>query len=381
VHNLNQWFYTPKLTNLTPHEYRQHVMLTIVAPVGFIIFTLMAFYDALVIQIDLLALIPAFLAGGFLTTYLLYKITNDKTLCIWLFTISMIAALLVFVYKNHNEGFGLVWALLFPIMITMALGHKWGWKIATLVYFMLLAILYDGLSIWLRGNWDTTGLVRFSLAYLTSTFMVYVLASSNNQVYKALEKQHLNQTKQKELVEKIAITDSITGVFNRYHLNQTMQQLPHHELDQQQANLVFFILQIDWFKQYVDFYGFQQGDELLITISQLIKKQLKMVNGSVYRVGGSQFSGFSIEQDITKILIQINEIEGLLNQLAIPHEISPEQQVHVSIGMVIYNQFKKFDFSECYKQAETSLFKAIEAKNHKVMVIDLRAESKLDKKI
>lgn len=380
MRNLNQRFYSPKLTNQTPHEYRQHVMLTIVAPVGSIIFSLLAFYDAFILQLGLIAFIPAILAGSFLTSFVLYKITKDKNLCIWLFTISVIAVLLIFTYKNQNEDFGLVWALLFPTSITMALGHKRGWKIAVLVYFMLLAILYDGLDIWLNGNWNSTGLIRFSLAYLTSIFMVYVLASSNKQVYQALERQHLDQKKQKELVEKIAITDSITGVFNRHHLNQTMQQLPHHEFEQQQANLVFFILEIDWFKNYVDYYGFQQGDELLITISNLIKKQLKAVNGSVYRVGGSQFSGFSIEQDITKMLIQINEIETLLNEMAIPHEISPEQQVHVSIGMVTCNRFKQFDFSECYRQAEKALFQAFGAPNHKVMVIDLRVEAKLNRK-
>ncbi|HHS99330.1 MAG TPA: diguanylate cyclase [Thiomicrospira sp.] len=174
------------------------------------------------------------------------------------------------------------------------------------------------------------------------------------------------------MVEKIATTDSLTGIYNRHYLNQKMAKLPLQALEQQKTNLVFFILQIDWFKNYVDYYGFEKGDELLKTVSKLVVNQLKNVNGTVYRVGGSQFAGTSIDKDITKTLTQINEIEILLNELAIPHALSMEKIVHVSIGIVIYDQFQQFDFNELYKKADRALYQAFETQNHKAIVIDKR---------
>jgi len=107
--------------------------------------------------------------------------------------LTVIGVLISFTINNQNESFGLAWALLYPTMFIMALGHHWGLRLAIFVYLILCLILYNGIGIWLQDNWDLTSLIRFTLAYIASTFMVYVMSVSNTRSYKVLETQHINQ--------------------------------------------------------------------------------------------------------------------------------------------------------------------------------------------
>lgn len=365
--------YLPFFKKLTPLEYSQHMILKVVAPFGSLIFAVLALYDWLLIQQYELAVISALFSFIFLVAFLYYHVTQKQIVALHIMIWTSLVLLIAFVYTNQNNHFGLAWALLVPTLTIMSLGIRWGLRTTFVVYLILLGILVDGLSVWQNPDWDITGLVRFTLTYFVSTFLVYVLSLSNNESYRELENKHIHKIAEHKQVEKISQTDSLTGVYNRHFLNQEMAQLPLDALDDQKTNIVFFIVQIDWFKPYVDYYGYQKGDELLVTVSQLIFNQMKSVNAKVFRVGGSQFAGLSIDQDITKTLSQINEIEGLLNALAIPHALSIEQQVHVSIGITIDNKFQNFNFEALYKSADKALFQAIENRNHKAIVIDERA--------
>ena len=269
----------PALKQYTPEEYRQHMILIAVAPFGAFIFALLALHDAFIIKQIHIAYIPGVLSFGFVVAFTHYKITKDRLPGISIILVTAIGVLLAFTYQNQNQSFGLVWALLYPILIIMSIGHYWGLRLTIIMYICLLAILYSGLNVWQEGNWDLTGLIRFSLAYFATTFMVYVLSSSSKHSYQTLEKKHIKKIAEHKIVEKIAQTDSLTGVFNRYHLNQTVKNLPLNDLNQQNTNMVFFILQINWFKYYVDYYGFEKGDELLLTVSELITCQMKPING------------------------------------------------------------------------------------------------------
>ena len=362
----------PSLRQYTPEEYRQHMILIAVAPFGAFIFALLALHDAFVIEKMDIAYIPAVLSIGFFVAFTHYKVTKNPMLGISIILITAIGVLLTFTFQNQNQSFGLVWAILYPTLIIMSIGHYWGLRLTVIMYICLLAILYSGLNVWQEGSWDLTGLIRFTLAYFATTFMVYVLSSSSKHSYQLLEKKHIKQIAKHKIVEKIAKTDSLTGVFNRYHLNQTMKNLPLNDLNQQNTNMVFFILQINWFKYYVDYYGFEKGDELLLTVSELITRQMKPINGHVFRVAGSQFAGYSLAQDITKTLQQINEIEKQINELAIPHILSPEKVVSASTGIVVHNQFTDFDFDVLYKQTDKALFQALENPNHKMIILDQR---------
>ncbi|MDQ1337408.1 MAG: hypothetical protein QG617_375, partial [Campylobacterota bacterium] len=70
----------------------------------------------------------------------------------------------------------------------------------------------------------------------------------------------------KKKIEEYSITDALTGLYNRrfFDLNFTKE---HKISKRENKNLVLLIVDIDYFKQYNDYYGHQKGDEVLKIIS------------------------------------------------------------------------------------------------------------------
>jgi len=140
----------PSLRQYTPEEYRQHIILIAVAPFGAFIFALLALHDAFVIEKMDIAYIPAVLSIGFFVAFTHYKVTKNPMLGISIILITAIGVLLTFTFQN--QSFGLVWAILYPTLIIMSIGHYWGLRLTVIMYICLLAILYSGLNVWQEGS-------------------------------------------------------------------------------------------------------------------------------------------------------------------------------------------------------------------------------------
>jgi diguanylate cyclase (GGDEF)-like protein len=80
---------------------------------------------------------------------------------------------------------------------------------------------------------------------------------------------------------RVAHTDALTGLPNRYALDLTLATMP------QTGMLVF--LDMDGLKFYNDNFGHKKGDELLCTFSTLMRSSLPEPCG-LYRIGGDEFA-------------------------------------------------------------------------------------------
>lgn len=91
----------------------------------------------------------------------------------------------------------------------------------------------------------------------------------------------------REELERISITDSLTGIYNRKYLNEKLAEQVNYASD---AHSVFSILMIDvdHFKAYNDTYGHVAGDKVLSRLGPLLKAQLRS-SGFVARYGGEEF--------------------------------------------------------------------------------------------
>lgn len=360
----------------SPQEFKQFLILAFLAPFGFGIFALLAIYDAYYLNSFDQALIPAFVSLAFLTTAILYRTTSDIRIGILLIITSVTLILPFFAYQNQNQGFGLVWAVLYPAFIIMTLGHKWGVKLAVIQLLILNVILIQGIGVWQNGSWGITEILRFSFAYIAMTYMSYVLSLGSHFSYNSIKRAHLSQKHLNKEFEQVAKIDSTTNVYSRYSLNQHTQKLPLEELTENKSCIVFFIVKIENFKEYVDDYGYQQGDETLIAISRVILNQMKPVNGKVYRLTGSEFGGLIISQDITKAMMLIKEIQELINKEEIPHQLYEDNLIHTSIGITIDNQYNDFDFSKLFTKADAAIYQSKENHHGEPCVLDLRLSAK-----
>ena len=101
-----------------------------------------------------------------------------------------------------------------------------------------------------------------------------------NENYRELEAAALELVKKSE-------TDQLTGLANRYRLNDYSEQLLRECLSNGHS-LAYEILDIDYFKQYNDNYGHQEGDECVKAVARLLE-QMQSEQIFCARYGGDEF--------------------------------------------------------------------------------------------
>ena len=89
-------------------------------------------------------------------------------------------------------------------------------------------------------------------------------------------------------LEKLAITDSLTTLYNSRHFYSQL------EIERDRANryrrpLSLLFLDIDRFKNFNDSYGHLEGDKVLFRIGQIINSCLRIMD-SAHRYGGEEFT-------------------------------------------------------------------------------------------
>lgn len=111
-----------------------------------------------------------------------------------------------------------------------------------------------------------------------------IILHERNQSLIAI-RDELFQTNQK--LEKKAITDSLTGCYNRRYLTQ---QLEHEVIENVRSHTPFTIilLDIDFFKRINDIFGHLTGDEVICSIVETIKRILRQTD-ILARYGGEEF--------------------------------------------------------------------------------------------
>jgi len=82
--------------------------------------------------------------------------------------------------------------------------------------------------------------------------------------------------------------DSLTGAYNRFALNEQLQQQYEHAIAKQTL-LAVYMIDVDYFKNYNDYYGHLKGDYILKTLVQTIQ-QILPENGFLARYGGEKFA-------------------------------------------------------------------------------------------
>jgi diguanylate cyclase (GGDEF)-like protein len=88
-------------------------------------------------------------------------------------------------------------------------------------------------------------------------------------------------------VEKLAITDPLTGLYNRRHLSERIRD-EFVRMRRYPRSLSLALVDLDGFKQVNDRFGHEAGDRVLVTVAQRLRTGLREVD-IVARFGGDEF--------------------------------------------------------------------------------------------
>ncbi|KYZ77173.1 hypothetical protein AXX12_03305 [Anaerosporomusa subterranea] len=90
------------------------------------------------------------------------------------------------------------------------------------------------------------------------------------------------------LIEKVAITDELTGLYNFHHFSTLLEQ-EYRRACRYQHSLSLLMIDIDYFKHINDSYGHLAGNEILAQVAKLISQSCRDVDW-VCRYGGEEFA-------------------------------------------------------------------------------------------
>ncbi|MFQ6081883.1 MAG: two-component regulator propeller domain-containing protein [Candidatus Aminicenantia bacterium] len=144
---------------------------------------------------------------------------------------------------------------------------------------------------WFLGIVIGTGIIILMTVYNIKTSSIRrrkeELENQVAQRTKELEEKIEQINRLKEKAEKLAITDSLTQLFNRRHfLNIVEKELARAKRYNQK--MILLILDVDYFKKINDVYGHQAGDFVLIKIANILKSSIR-ASDTVARFGGDEF--------------------------------------------------------------------------------------------
>ena len=202
-----------------------------------------------------------------------------------------------------------------------------------------------------------------------STYWVYTTISPkfdehNNKIGYVSIRQDITDKKK---IEEISITDGLTNIYNRRHFNEFFPKFLNSSKRENQF-ISFIILDIDFFKQYNDTYGHQKGDDVLIMVSDCLKKSAHRSDDYCFRLGGEEFGLLFKSKDKKKALEFANKILKNIEELKIEHKNS-KVSVYVTASMGLYSNYANdvVSIDDVYKKADKLLYSAKESGRNKIV--------------
>lgn len=148
--------------------------------------------------------------------------------------------------------------------------------------------------------------------------------------------------------EKLAVTDHLTGLYNRAGFSSKIQQI----IAQGGAELSAVIFDIDYFKKINDGHGHNVGDEVLKGLGQLILAELDSEDFGV-RFGGEEFLVVKVNSSAAQA---VDWAEGLRSKLV--EQKLADLQVTASIGVSNKKVIQSLDLDSLLQAADQALYQA-----------------------
>ncbi|MCG7985516.1 MAG: GGDEF domain-containing protein [Candidatus Thiodiazotropha lotti] len=262
--------------------------------------------------------------------------------------------------KTYKTIYTFIWlgpfTTLFVAYLTEKIGITgtyWCYSTVLLYYFMMSErqawisnILFALVNVPLAWSlFETHEATRFSVTFaLVSAYSAIFLHIIARQ-YSELHKQ--------------AITDKLTGLYNRTLLKDSLEQAIH-QANRTNTAFTLIIMDIDHFKKINDELGHEIGDHVLKQLGVFLKDFLRE-SDKAFRIGGEEFLILLYNTDEANSINMVEKIRMGIEKLS----LIPDRTVTVSIGVAGLSSVR--DWKHWMKTCDKNLYEAKNSGRNRVV--------------
>lgn len=180
-----------------------------------------------------------------------------------------------------------------------------------------------------------------------------------NKLEKEISNQKIEIEKMKKIskeLEQSALEDELTRVFNRRYINIYLKKLLESNADE---HVVLYMIDIDNFKKYNDYWGHSQGDECLKKIASCVKN-IQEKRGDVFgRYGGEEFVYVARNINYEKSIDLGELIRSSVEDLGIYYiDAGIKRFTTISVGGALFNIKEFTNLANIMETSDKQLYKA-----------------------
>jgi diguanylate cyclase len=219
---------------------------------------------------------------------------------------------------------------------------------------------------------DRVNMLRRQKEYAQQQAMEHLEESERVKTQFLTETEYLVEERTKELenankqLEELASKDILTGLANRRVFNEEIEKELRRAI-RGNKEIALLLIDIDYFKNYNDYYGHLDGDECLRRISEIFKSCVSRSTDVVARYGGEEFAVILCETDMNGAMKIAESLRKSVEDEKIEHKTSPIGYVTVSCGVAAIAPGPSDTSEELINSADMALYKAKSIGRNKVI--------------
>ena len=214
------------------------------------------------------------------------------------------------------------------------------------------------IAIKVQQSFDYTKLIYISFFFIVILAIIIYQNRSIKKINKKLELSNKEIEKKNNLLEKLAITDKLTKLYNRHRLDDVLR-IEASRSNRYSSIFGIILIDIDYFKNVNDVYGHQMGDKFLQEFANILKTNFRETD-TIGRWGGEEFLIICEQTDVKGLTHLANKIRKEISS----YTFSIGEQKTASFGIAIYNENE--DIHLLIKRADDALYKAKENGRNRV---------------
>ncbi|MEX2332758.1 MAG: diguanylate cyclase, partial [Pseudohongiella sp.] len=211
-------------------------------------------------------------ALGVFLALLYFHRSGQLLIASWLVVVIVIGVLLSFIHMAEGRNYSVIWVTILPPVAFFLLGRRAGAWLSGLVFVYVITFIYLQLPTWPPAQMTLGAWLNIVEVLLAQWFLFRLYERSRAEAFAELE--HLS------------VTDKLTGLSNRSHLDLLLQQeIERHRRSGEPLTLV--LCDLDHFKHINDEHGHLTGDKILQEFAGVLMRHMRS-NDICGRWGGQE---------------------------------------------------------------------------------------------